>query len=252
MKITVLVNTLSSISPFIYPNHVHFFVQATKKFPGIQWNFFTPPRMSIDTARNNAAKLALESDSDYLMFIDDDVLVPATALEKLIAADKDIVAGLVVIRGYPFNNMAFKFIGPEALTFYNDLPLEKECANAHTKYDLSCESCRASKLQTLVKVGAVGFSCCLIKTDVLKAMEPPFFITGVNHTEDVYFCLKTLELTPNPEIYLHTDVPCGHLLNPEPIEWGSRHKMQEFYKETVIDAGERNISHIERCLAKMG
>ncbi len=251
MKITVLVNALTSISQFIYPNHVHFFVQATRKYPDIKWNFFTPSRMSIDTARNHAAKIALETDSDYLMFIDDDVLIPANTLEKLVEADKDIIAGLVVIRGYPFNNMAFKFTGPNSLSNYNDLPLDTACEKEHTFYDIECESCRVAKLQPLVKVDAVGFSCCLIKSDVLKAMEPPYFITGVNHTEDIYFCLKTLDLEPNPGIYLHTEVECGHLLNQEPIEWRTRHKMKEFYKDTVEDAFKRDMTHIDRCIAKM-
>lgn len=251
MKILILVNTLQAVNSFIYANHIEFFVKSVKKDPSIEFLFFTPHRMSIDAARNTAAKMALEAESDYLMFIDDDVLLPGDTLDRLLKADKDIVAGLVIIRGMPFNNMAFKFESPGRLIYYNDLPLAEPCLEGHINYDIKCDSCRITNLQSLVKVDAVGFSCCLIKTDVLKAMEPPYFITGVNHTEDIYFCLKTLELTPNPEIFLNTEVQCGHLLNAEPIEWKTRKKMQEFYELASTKPFVRDMAHIEKCLARM-
>lgn len=248
MKIVILVNTLQSVNSFVYANHIEFFVKTVKKDPTIEFQFFTPHRMSIDAARNHAARIALETEADYLMFIDDDVLIPANTLELLLAAQKDIVAGLVVIRGLPFNNMAFKFISETELIYYNDIPLASPCASEHTNYDIKCDSCRETSLQELVKVDAVGFSCCLINCDVLRSMEPPYFVTGVNHTEDIYFCLKSRELEPAPEIYLHTGVECGHLLNPEPVEWRTRKKMQEFYNSGVKEYS-RDLAHIERCLA---
>lgn len=252
MKIVILVNTLNNVNAFIYANHINFFVKTTKLYPELEYEFFTPYRMSIDTARNNAAKIALETQADYLMFIDDDVLIPNNTLDLLLKADKDIVAGLVVIRGMPFNNMAFKFDDPNHLVYYNDLPLVRPCngEEKHIMYDIKCDDCHLTPLEELVKVDAVGFSCCLIKTDVLKVLEPPYFITGVNHTEDIYFCMKTKELTPEPEIFLHTGIECGHLLNAEPIEWRTRRKMQEFYGK-VAKKQDHGLEYINRCLASI-
>ncbi len=259
MRVLILVNTLQSVSSFVYSNHINFFVKTVKTDPTIEFMFYTPHRMSIDHARNSAAEMALQSDCDYLMFLDDDVLVKPETLDMLLKADKDIIAGLVIIRGHPFNNMAFKFKEEkeeekQSLEFYNELPLKESCEAGHEVYKIECESCiKSSKLQELVKCDAVGFSCCLIKCDVLQALEPPFFVTAKNHTEDIYFCLKIRSLNPIPEIWLHTGVKCGHLLNAEPIEWANRPLMKTiydpFFRGEKGHNDHRDDEYIKRCLA---
>lgn len=252
MLITTLVNALSNVNRSIYSNHIRFFVYTAKTDPSIEFDFFTPNRMAIDTARNTTAKIALETESDYVLFIDDDVLIPKDALFQLLKADKDIVAGNVVIRGYPFNEMAFKYVEQHKLTFYNDLPLAEPCKQAHINFDMECDDCYEAPLQPLVEVGAVGFSCCLIKTSILKQMEPPYFVTGLNHTEDIYFCVKCRELTPIPTIWLNNFVQCGHVLDGEPVEWATRRKMRDFYKPKAELNYERNLDHIKMNLVKLG
>jgi GT2 family glycosyltransferase len=225
----ILVNTLNAVSAQVYGNHMAFISRTIRDFPEKnQIVFMNPPRMSIDNARNRAAKHALEMDCDYLLFIDDDVLVPPDTLSRLLKHEKDIIAGLVVIRGYPFNVMAFKRTYDKkkiskswdgGLTFYNDLPVDKRYKD--------------KRLKPLIPVAAVGFSCALIHTDVLKALEPPYFVTGQYHTEDVYFCVRAAtELTPAPSIFMDTTLRCGHLMNPEYVSWNTRDKFREFYGET--------------------
>lgn len=217
-KVFILVNALNSVSSWVYQNHIEFHTYNAKKFPEDQFYLYTPHRSGIDRSRNEAAVQALQLECDYLMFIDDDVLIPKNAYELLKNADKDIVEGLVYLRGYPFNTMAFKelpsYEGKLMLGYYNDW-----------EENLDADG--------LVKLMAVGFSCCLIKVDVLRALEPPFFITGTNNTEDVYFCLRTRELEPKPTIYLEPKVKCGHMLNPEPIEYDTR-DLQLAYNDGII------------------
>lgn len=43
--------------------------------------------------RNSARKMALSSDADYFLFVDDDTLLPSNAIPSLIAEDKDIIGG---------------------------------------------------------------------------------------------------------------------------------------------------------------
>lgn len=253
MKVTILVNTLNTVNAFIYSNHIPFFVRTVKDYPDIDIQFFTPYRMSIDTARNAAAKVAVESGSDYLMFIDDDVMIPPDTFKQLVETKKDIVAGLVIIRGLPFNVMAFKEMqsNPLQLGFYNELPLVEPCEEGHKNYNIKCDACQFTELEKFVECGAVGFSCCLINTDVIRAMEPPYFVTAVNqYTEDVYFCVKARELEPRPTIFMNTDIKCGHLLNAEPIEWGSRRKMTKHY-EIVQNVQMDNINYIDKVLARI-
>lgn len=277
-KVFVLVNTLQSVNANVYSNHCHFFTYSAKNIPGIQFEFWTPERMAIDTARNTAAQMALEVGCDYLMFLDDDVMVPPNTLELLLKADKDIIAGLVIIRGYPFNNMAFKFgenltlEGKEvrSLGFFNDLAYEyfyEDKWNTEDEMKLKIEDFEGAKTQLpkkpieLQECDAIGFSCALIKIDVLKALPKPYFLTGKGHTEDVYFCLKAQEkLLPKPEIFLHTGVQPGHMMNAEPVEFAIKTYLKDFYDglrakpkegEEVNDGTVRNKAYIDACLAQV-
>lgn len=234
-SIFILVNTLDSVKARPYGNHMNFAFYTGKHFPEYQIHFWNPERMAIDTARNQAAIYALELGCDYLLFLDDDVMVPSAGLKVLIEAGKDIIAGLVCIRGYPFNAMAFKWVEDKdrQLTYFNDW--EKKVEELKTP---------------IVPAAALGFSFCLIKMDVIRALEPPYFLTGKDHTEDVYFCLKTQEtLNPKPGIFLHTGVHCGHMLNAEPIEWNTRKGFQKFYfassQEFIF---KRDEAYINQCI----
>jgi len=234
-------------------------VETVKNHPEIEFRFFTPHRMSIDMARNQSAVMALQTESDYLMFIDDDVLIPSNTMDLLLKANKDVVAGLVMIRGYPFNVMTFRWENPEEenlvlrrLTNYNDIPLIESCTEGHDRFKLDCIKCRTEgKLQEVVDCIAVGFSCCLINTDVLKPLEPPYFLTSKFHTEDIYFCLKLQGLDPIPSVAFHTGVKCGHLLNPEPIEWANRAVMKDLYAPIAERNFKRGQEWIDQCLTAL-
>jgi hypothetical protein len=258
MKLLVLVNTLTSVSSFVYQNHIAFAAYFTRKHPKDELFWFAPHRQAIDTARNEAAKQALNLGCDYLMFIDDDVLIPTDAFDKLRAAKKDVIAGLVYLRGYPFHVMAFREIKAKVLDDHGN---EVEDPRLKLTYYDEIHQLARERVEQ-VKCEAVGFSCCLIHCDVLRAMEPPYFVTGPLNTEDVYFCIKTRTLKPLPTIFLHTGVRCGHLLNPEPIEFETRTLLTDFYDNLArkfndltgaaeIDPNPRNIQYIERNIAKL-
>lgn len=257
-RILACVNTLQAVNSFVYANHIELFARAKTRYPDFEFIFYAPHRMSIDMARNTAAMYALRHECDYLWFIDDDVLVPGNAFELLYEANKDVIAGLVIIRGMPFNVMAFKWNEHfTELIPYNALPFVEgeKCTAGHETYSMHCEPCQVVPLKQLVDCGAVGFSCCLIKTDVLSPLIEPYFITGTGHTEDVYFCINLRKLEPIPEIVMHTGVRPGHLLNPEPIEFATRKKFYDFYKTEWDKANavpKRDAAFIKRCFASLG
>src|SRR5262245_53059299 len=218
MKTVILINTLTLVDQIVYSNHIHFISQTVKDFPDDKFILYTPPRYSIDRARNEAAKMALMLEADYLMFVDDDVLLPEWPhpFKALHEAKKDIIAASVRIRGYPFNRMAFRWVEEEStekkkkLDFYND-KLDPE--------------------NPIQACDALGFSTCLIRTDVLKPMEPPYFITSPNGTEDVYFCVRAQrELEPKPEIAVHLGIKCTHLLDKEGVDDDTVERWKTFYE----------------------
>ena len=194
MRVLVGVNTLTTLNQYVYANHCQMWYRLGKDYPETQFFFFSPPRMSIDRMRNTSAKVALEQECDYLMFVDDDVLVPFRGFNKLIEANYDIIAGITVIRGYPYNLMAFKFDETGNLVHFNTF--EKE-----------------DPTRRVLDVDAVGFSCVLIKTHLLQKLPPPYFVTSPGNTEDIYFCMKAIDKLgrANLNIGIHRDVICGHL-----------------------------------------
>ena len=264
MRVLVHVNTLDRVSSFIYSNHIAFAAHNARKFngPNDKFFWFSPHRMAIDTARNEAAKQAMGLECDYLMFIDDDVLIPPDAFEKLMDTGTDIAAGLVYLRGYPFHVMAFTEAKREWLDDGKGNKIEDPRFKLRYYDEIHQKTMDGEKI---IPCAAVGFSCCLISVDVLRALEAPYFVTGPLNTEDVYFCMKTRHLTPVPTISVNTDVRCGHLLNPEPIEFDTKLLLTNFYdnlakkfEDTVNpdgvpleDHNPRNLAYIERNLQRL-
>lgn len=237
VRVFILVNTLTSVQKPVYSNHIEMFVWHCRNYPEIKFYFLPPDRMSIDSARNTAADLAMDYECDWLLFLDDDVLVPPSCLSRLIEDNKDITAGLTIIRGMPFNVMGFKY-GKKTKTkrnvdFYNDLPLAVRCKRKHANFIDNCPSCQETPLQKMVPLDAVGFSLCLIKVDLIKKLSKPYFLTGTGHTEDVYFCLKAQEEVGKKKvsIFMDTSIQTGHLVTAEPVGWKNRILLRRYYND---------------------
>lgn len=236
MKTLVGVNTLENVSSFVYSSHCKLWLEMKKQYPEDEFLFFTPYRMSIDNMRNQAAKIALEHNCDYLMFIDDDVVVRPDTYKSLRGADKDIIMALTYVRGEPFHPM-----------FFRDLKTEID-PNGKKRLNLGFHDEEYWEINEdgLIKTGAVGFSCVLIKVDLLKALSPPWFVTGPGHTEDVYFCIKCRsELEPEPTIYVDTKVPTGHMLMPEMVSRDNVERLRKYYKPELGDGAGIEAREIE-------
>ncbi len=230
MKIIIGINNLTSVDQLAYGNHLQFFYRLGRSAkPDDIHVVCNPRRMSIDRMRNFCAKVALEGEFDWLLFLDDDVIVPPPFkfLERMISYNKDILAGITIIRGYPFHPMVFKE-GPDyPESFYDDYKDHKD-------------------EEGLVECDAVGFSLCLIKVDLLRKMRPPYFITGPNHTEDIYFCKRAKEQVPGTKIYADPSIETGHILGSEIVEPNSI----KFWKQLEED---RNPElHAEAIMTREG
>ena len=201
MKTIIGINNLTAVNQLAYSNHMQFFYRLGRNTKDT-FILFNPARMSIDNMRNTCAKLAMEYECDYLMFIDDDVLVPLdnkiTVYEKLIAHNKEVIAGVTLVRSYPFRPMIFDWESKDSRFHFMDY---EEHIND----------------EGLVECDAVGFSCVLIKVSLLKKLNPPFFITGPNHTEDIYFCHKVRRKYPDFKFYVDPTIRTSHILGADII-----------------------------------
>ncbi len=243
LKIVVGINSLVSTTQPAYSNHVQLFFRLGRSYPHIDFFFWNPGRMSIDRMRNSASKIAMDLEADYLWFIDDDVLIPFTALASLLSADSDAVSGNVIIRGYPFNYMLFRRQPDGNMPQMTDLPTDEG---------------------PVISVDALGFSCTLIKVSLLKKIPLPHFVTGISNTEDIYFFLKAKEVVPDLTIKADLTVICHHILWEEFISDSNRTEYRKYFETThpeVIkalkqeeidnkDRGNEYLEEVEALLVK--
>lgn len=231
MRILIGVNTLQAVDSQVYSNHCQLWYRLGKDMPEHDFIFFTPHRMSIDAMRNQAAKMALQTECDYLLFIDDDCMIPSNVVQQLISRDQDIVAGLTYIRGNPFNVMHFRFTEDRTSLVFDNAWREHVLENG------------------LIPCDALGFSCCLIRVELLRHLRPPFFVTGSGNTEDVYFCLKARRELDEVSMAVDSHVKVSHLCMPVAVNddnvelhrafWAGTNKPKE-----EIDRKEEYVSTV--------
>jgi hypothetical protein len=155
---------------------------------------------------------------------------------------------VVYIRGYPFNPMFFKWNNdPDLITEGKGLIFYDDFKEQVTNDD------------NLLEVAAIGCHTCLIKTEVFKAIEEPYFMTGMNNTEDVYFCMKCHDYIENIGIYVASDITIGHLLDPLYVDDLNREILKETYEklghnESILinDIIANQSQHIKDDLKNMG
>ncbi len=202
-KILVATN-LYDINPIVYSGHLDMFYQLGKNSEEFEIVFHAPWRTPIDKARNDAATMAIFYDCDYIFFYDDDMYFPkgidiVNLFRRIVNDDKiSILQALAFIRGYPFRPMLFKM---------QDIEEGKKKMMPFDEYkDLVDED-------GLVKCDAVGCCATIIDVQLFKMMPKPYFLTGEQHTEDIYFCVKACNYVQNVGIYCDTNIKIGHLLD---------------------------------------
>lgn len=144
--------------------------------------------------RNLIIQTALDHECTHIFFLDDDLQFGPETLNKLMAHDKDIVSGYYLMRNYPHKPILFS----EALE-------DGRCRNMFPTNDVE---------PGLVPMVATGLGCCLIKTEVFKAMEKPWIRLGELETDhwcdDIGFFRRVRALNQF-EMWCDLSVMCGHM-----------------------------------------
>lgn len=152
----------------------------------------------INQCRDSIFTHAYKNDYEYIMWLDDDMLMPPDTITRLLAHKKDIVSGLYYNRG-----------DYKPLIYGLD-------------YDDSDDTYSFSQMleypdNQLIKVGAVGFGCVLTKVETLTKVWTSDirgtsgtcfdFIGGVG--EDLSFGIRCKEL--GIETWVDTSLKLGHM-----------------------------------------
>jgi glycosyltransferase involved in cell wall biosynthesis/2-polyprenyl-3-methyl-5-hydroxy-6-metoxy-1,4-benzoquinol methylase len=162
--------------------------------PGLFWSIHYVIGKSYDEARNDCVEAAYRKGVRWLLFIDDDVLLPLDALPKLLAHKKDIITGVYWMKHFPPQPLLFKKLG--------DGPI----------YDF--------KPGELLEIEGGGLGCCLIEMRVFDKLKKPYFKCDWTYTdksgrtfkvpigEDHYFYIHAKEA--GFEVWADTDILCDH------------------------------------------
>lgn len=153
---------------------------------------FFPGLYPVSLARNQVVKEFLKTDATHLFMMDDDVIPPRDALEKLLSDDKDIVSGV-----YPAHtkDRDGRPQPPELLAIRDGAPVHGE---------------------GLERVDYTGAGCLLGKREVFEAISPPWFKfvftedgSLMRVSEDVYFF--NLARALGFGVWVDFDIKCGHV-----------------------------------------
>lgn len=166
----------------------------------------------IHNARNIMAKNMLDNGSDYLFFIDSDMVLPNGALEMLVNHDKDIVSGLYFHKKAPYAPVMYE-------------------ANEKGTYDCILDYPE----KQLITVDGVGMGVCLIKRKVFEKLGSKCFDVlaesdkhPVLNGEDFAFCYRAKEA--GLEIHVDTGIQAMHQT--------TRYIDENFFKKARLLLGE--------------
>ena len=155
----------------------------------IDWGLST----DVAGARNTLVERSLEAGSEWILFIDDDHVYPPDLLSRLLEHEKMIVGSLYLRRARPFSPVAFS---------------HRTEGNLYQSIDLT-----ELPHEGLLKVQAVGAAGLLIRSEVFRAIEPPWFEYGRsgewNASEDIIFCEKAQEA--GFDVFIDLAAQLGHM-----------------------------------------
>lgn len=186
---------------------------------GISCVLSEPYGYTVADAQNLAVKEALDKGFEYVFFVEDDIVIPRNALVKLLHHDAEVVGG-----------------------FYYRKYLPLESAGMHYREDGTPGPIENFKIGDIIHDTLVlPMGCTLIKTDVFKRMEFPYFkeytvMDRPTLTSDTYFCEKARQV--GVDIITDTGVQCLHIDKQRGIIYGhpeivdlEKNQIKEAYRE---------------------
>lgn len=150
----------------------------------------------IYTARNALATEAIKMEADYVFWLDSDMVFTPDTLVRMFKTlkekDLDILTGLY-----------FRRVAPYSPVLFDKMDIQEEKAD-YSEFDAIPEE--------LFEVGACGFGCVLMKTDVFFDVQSKFgnmFAPIGNNGEDVAFCWRAREC--GYKVFCDPNIVCGHV-----------------------------------------
>lgn len=211
-RIFVGVPCYGSVAPEFLEDFARFMFHLGRRLPQYDFEMGIRTKAEQFRARNQIVEAALQTACDYLLFLDDDMIVnpQVTAgptddygfLERLIAHDKDIVGALYYQRGGTCSPVLMTAHG-KGYRFLHDDELTGG----------------------LQRVDVAGGGALLIKTRVFDRLTAPYFAPEFEFGTDVQLCRAAV--AKGFEVWADTGLELGHLKESRTIVTSrNRHQFQ--------------------------
>lgn len=152
----------------------------------------------VYTSRDDLARYAMKEGFDYVLWLDSDMVFPEDFHERMLKTmtdnNLDILTGIYYKRKPPYSPVIFDKLKLNGklwdFTWLEDVP------------------------DSLFEVGACGFGCVLLKTEVLMSVQLRhgyLFHPMQNGGEDVAFCVRARDC--GYKIMCDPSIVCGHVGN---------------------------------------
>lgn len=192
------------VDAICYDNLKDFIFELSEVQHHSKFKFFsaTTGRMLVTFARETIAEKALELGMDWILFVDDDQILPKKMFIALARhMDKaDLIAPIVFQRVHPYKPVVYKV----------DVNKDEKTGMIYTGTDHRIDY----PINSEFEADAVGFGVVLLRTEILKKIPKPWFFSNTNLGEDIYFCVRAKQ--HGFKILVDSRVKVGHLGIPEP------------------------------------
>ena len=202
MKILIAVPTYENI----YPDTFKSIYELDRGGNDVLFDFIRG--YDCATARNNIVKRAKDAGADYVLMVDNDMVLPRDALIDLLEHGEDVVFGF-----YAHRNVENRYDGRTSV-----------CKMGEFNYtdQFTADELHAHRLisKNKIRIHGGGMGCALIRMSVFDKFDYPWF-RWTNYTdggvlsEDLFFCEKCN--AAGIPIYVDARVCCGHLFRR--VEW---------------------------------
>lgn len=152
----------------------------------------------IYTSRDDLARYAMKEGFDYVLWLDSDMVFPEDFHERMLKTltenNLDILSGIYYKRKPPYSPVIF-----------DKMQLKGKIWDYSWLEDVP---------DSLFEVGACGFGCVLLKTEVLMSVQLKhgyLFHPMQNGGEDVAFCVRARDC--GYKIMCDPTIVCGHVGN---------------------------------------
>ena len=190
-KLAILIPTRD----FLHSAHAQCLTEIVKlnTMNGLDTQVIMDASTILLTQRERLATFGLETGADHLLWLDSDIVAPATTALRLLAHKEPVVAANYIRRQLPAKGVAYEVIGD----WQNPLPFEPQ--------------------DDLVPVEGVGMGCMLMQADIFNQIPKPWFEFGWtpksnDHLgEDMILCQKIADVGYTVKIDTNLSMELRHL-----------------------------------------